>query len=77
MSVWTDHYPHANSPTFKIETPYVGHDHGPIKTLRDEFAMAALPSVVAKLGVSEKAAAAIASYDIADAMMAERSKREG
>lgn len=54
-------------------------------TLRDQFAMAALPTVLAaQLGLARaghigdrpKSEAAEAAYEIADAMLAERSKKK-
>lgn len=49
--------------------------HMPAKTLRDEFAMAALTGMLASDMDAEDATFARASYTFADAMMLERSKK--
>lgn len=50
----------------------------PPKTLRDEFAMAALDIAAERPGTKDAAGLAKVAYEVADAMLAERSKgREG
>lgn len=44
----------------------------PIKSLRDEYAMAALPGIMESIGCANPAAVARDAYAIANAMMAER-----
>lgn len=65
-------YPHSQALDFSTNR-FVAPSTG--MTMRDAFALKALPSVYERLSGSSFDTVARIAYDLADAMLAERSKR--